>query len=354
MSRLLSLRSVSWFALIFVALAMLGCANSANANKRILVIHSYDDGFRWTHEQQRGIVEGLRRSGLKQGVDYTMRVFYMDTRIDYTAPDQVQQRARLALQIIDSYDPDLVFVTDDTALQYVAVPHATGESKPDLPFIFSGINGDPTSFAPIQSLDKPGGPITGTLERIPFADALAAAKTMFPDTTRVALLADSSASSAAVVQDFGTKTGSLPSGITVTGFDQIDTFEHWKQTIQEDQGKVDAIGVLNYHRLKDENGDIVPADEVARWTIENSHIPVFGLVSDWASDGLVMATGNSGYKTGSFVGIEGARVLDGADPGTMPIIDPGLIETSLNLDTARATGVTIPPAVLASAAAVFP
>ena len=45
---------------------------------------------------------------------------------------------------------------------------------------FSGINVAPSVYAPIQSLDAPGGPITGMLERIPYDEIFRLGKRLFP------------------------------------------------------------------------------------------------------------------------------------------------------------------------------
>lgn len=53
---------------------------------RVLIVHSYDNGFRWTADQNDGIIEGLRRSGYSED-DIELRAFYMDTRVNFVTEE---------------------------------------------------------------------------------------------------------------------------------------------------------------------------------------------------------------------------------------------------------------------------
>jgi ABC-type uncharacterized transport system substrate-binding protein len=317
-------------------------ANPFSDRVHILVIHSYDEGFRWTAEQGKGIVEGLRQTGL-QHLNYDLRVFFMDTRVQYTTPEQVDERAAEALRMIDDFQPKLVFVTDDVALREVAVPYAEGHPDSGVAFVFSGINVDPSMYPTIQSLDAPGGSMTGLLERIPVADTAAAAKRVFPSVSRMALLADGSASSKAAIDDFNaTYPSGLHTPLDVTSFTQVKTFAEWQQRIAQVDSSADVIGLLNYHGLTDEAGKVVPSSDVLEWTLEHSTKPVIGLVTDWARDGLPMAVGNSGMKNGEAAAKIGARILTGSNPAQIGIVYPKLVETAFNLPAIERLGLHVP------------
>lgn len=344
--------------LVLLAAALAACSGSSPASddpmRRVLIIHSYDDDFRWTHELNRGIIEGLERGGYREGRDYELRVFFMDTRVRYARVEQIEERVSAAFAEIDGFRPDIVFVTDDLALERVAATYAEKGSISGLPFVFAGINGDPRAYGGVRTLEAPGGTLTGALERIPFVAGFEAMKRVFPDASRVMLFADPSPSSASVVRDFDAENiASRATALKALGMVQVETFADWKAKVAEYQARADVLAVLNYHRLRDDAGNIVPAREVVEWTLQNSRIPVVGLVSDWTADGLVMAVGNSGVRTGIYVGAIGARILDGASAGSIAIVDPLEFEMTFNLRTAERLNIRIPQDAVADAGNVI-
>lgn len=358
--RLLVFALVAVLAVVSAACADGGTADTAGPfpeRQRVLIVHSYDEGFRWTSEQGRGIVEGLREAGLHEGRDYELRTFFMDTRITYTTPEQVAARASEARGLIEEFEPSLVFVTDDVALREVAVLWDQDYPDSKVAFVFSGINIDPSTYGPIRpiaSLERPGGRITGLLERIPVAEAVAAMQRVFPAASRVALLADGSASSTAAISDYTSKyPGGLQSPLRVTGFTQARTFAEWQRQVADAGRQADVIGVLNYHGIVDDSGQVVPPTTVLDWTLRNASKPVVGLLTDWVRDGMAMGAGNSGVRHGMATGRIGAGILGGGDPGQVAIVDPKLVETAFNLEAVRRLGWSVPEAEIEAAGLVI-
>jgi ABC-type uncharacterized transport system substrate-binding protein len=343
--------------LIIFSLSFSACAGTVEAPTatKVLVIHSYHDGWTWNSNIEAGIIEGLNQQGYESGIDYEIETFYMDTKITYTTSEQIEERADLALDLIDEFDPAIVFVNDDNALKYVAVEYVKAHPESALPFVFCGINIDPSIYEPIESLEHPGGKITGTLERFPYYEAFALAKRLSPNAEKIVLLADSSTSSSAVINNFNTTYLDVVnnSSLEVIGPIQLNTFDEWQATVSEYQTKADFIGIITYHQLRDKNGDVVPAQEVVNWTVNNSDLPEVGFITFHAEDGFLSAAGVDGYNTGIYTGVIGGEILNGADPGAIPIVDPKAVEIAFNLCRADMLGITIPTAELAAADKIF-
>ncbi len=322
---------------------------------RVIVVHSYHEGWVWDQYIQKGIVEGLSRNGYLLDRDYEMEEFYMDTKVTYTTPEQIEQRAEIALDLIAEFDPDIVFVNDDNALKYVAVEYTKRHPDKKLPFVSSGVNVDPTIYDPLKSLKMPGGPITGALERFPYYECFSLGKRLFPNASKIVLLADSSSSSTFVVDTFRERylDKIVDSPLQVIGPIQVETFKEWKKKVAEYQTKADFVGILTYHQLRAENGEVVPAPEVVDWTIHNSKLPELGVLTFHAEDGFLAAAGVSGYKTGIYVGVIGGEILEGSNPATIPIVDPKVVDIAFNLERAEMLGVKIPATELAEATEVF-
>jgi ABC-type uncharacterized transport system substrate-binding protein len=333
----------------------ISCANTSGPALKVLVVHSYHQEWGWNQDISRGITEGLARDGYVLDRDYELKTFYMDTKVTYIEPEQVQERGAEAIKLIKEYEPDIVFVNDDDALKQVAVAYTEQYPAERMPFVFSGINIDPTVYSPIQGLERPGGPLTGALERFPYYDAFALAKKMVPGASSIVLMADPSSSSTFVVDTFREQylDRVQDSPLEIIGPFQVNTFAEWKQKVAEYQDKADLLGILTYHQLRDENGQVVPAPEVVDWTVNNSRLPEMGILTFHAEDGYLAALGVSGYRTGIYVGVLGGQILHGANPGTIPIIDPGVTDIAFNLARAKMLGITIPTPELVAADVVF-
>ena len=109
--------------------------------------------------RRRPCPEGIDRRSRLPDADPSIWIRGSPTR----ARGQIEERAAEALEALRDFAPNILFVTDDVALEHVAVRYAEESPDAPLPTVFAGINVDPTIYAPINSLEAPGRTITGAL-----------------------------------------------------------------------------------------------------------------------------------------------------------------------------------------------
>jgi putative ABC transport system substrate-binding protein len=88
--------------------------------------------------------------------------------------------------------------------------------------------------------------------------------------------------------------------------------------------------------------------DVAALAIKH-RLPALGGFRDYAEQGLLMSFNARGEEQFQRAGVYIDRILRGASASALPIEQPTRFDLTVNLKTAKALGLTIPPAVLARA-----
>ena len=87
---------------------------------------------------------------------------------------------------------------------------------------------------------------------------------------------------------------------------------------------------------------------IAEFAIKN-RLPVIGTQRGWAEAGFLMSYGTNFHNLWRRAATYVDKILKGAKPGDLPIEQPTKFELVINLKTAKALGLTIPPSLLARA-----
>jgi ABC-type uncharacterized transport system substrate-binding protein len=278
---------------------------------KILHIMSYHSPWKWTDDQFQGFKDSL------SGLDVQYKVFQMDTK--HQSSEQWKLKvASEARELIDTWKPDLVFTSDDDAQQYIAKYYV----NTDIPFVFSAVNAEPEEYGFTGSKN-----ITGVLEQMHFVQTVRLLKRLVPTVHKIAIITDTGKIWDPIMARFKNKESKLPQDVEVTGYYVLDTFEEYKRTVKDLEGKVDAIGMLGIFEFKDENGANVPLEQVQQWTIENSRLPDFTFWKDRIDKGTLCAVTVSGLAQGQAAGKIARDILSkGYKPSDYPMksTDKGL------------------------------
>jgi putative tryptophan/tyrosine transport system substrate-binding protein len=219
---------------------------------------------------------------------------------------------------------------------------AAKKSTKDIPIVITGA-GDPVATGLVDGLARPGGNITGVTELGTELSAkrLEILRDALPTLTHVAMLWNAtdlgmtmryrSAEDAARL--LGVKVQTL-------GVREPDDFEHAFAEMTRDRPDAilmvsDALTILNRKR-------VVEFANIRRLpTIFESVAPV--------RDGGLMSYGPKESEIGERAAYFVARILAGARPADLPLELPTHFELLINLKTAQALGLTLPPTLLARA-----
>ena len=211
----------------------------------------------------------------------------------------------------------------------VGLARIAQEENPRTPIVVGEAGVDLVAVGLAASLARPGGNVTGiqvlndelTAKRLEFL------KMLVPNLSRVGWLRDDVTWAAAPVT--GTRYGELAAAAARAQ----GVAPHF--LVVHDPAELPAA--LSRH------GPELAAAAIAK------RLPTISLFREHATGGCLMSYGPSladGYRRlGSLAG----RILKGAKPADLPIEQPTKFELVINLKTAKALGLTIPPALLARA-----
>ncbi len=146
---------------------------------RVLVLHSYHQGFSWTDALQRAFDATFEKASL----DIELSVEYLDAK---RHPGRLlfEHLAHVYAPKYDRWRPDLILSCDDDALAFLFQYRNT--LFPGVPVVFCGLNVN--EYDPGILKDRVG--YTGVVERLDLAATIDLILKMQPNATRIAFIHD--------------------------------------------------------------------------------------------------------------------------------------------------------------------
>jgi putative ABC transport system substrate-binding protein len=208
-----------------------------------------------------------------------------------------------------------------------------------IPIVFS-TGGDPVRLGLAASFNRPGGNLTGltTLTRELEAKRFGLLRDLLPSVTLVAVLLDRED------PDVDYEISAAQQAAHTGGHDLkvINVRSEPEMEMAFAEAARGRTALLVGNGIDWRRGLII--------ALATRHgLPLVCRVREWAAVGCLISYGPSFRDVYHQVGVYAGRVLKGAKPADLPVIQPTRFELVINLNAAKALSFTVPPNVLAIA-----
>ena len=268
--------------------------------------------------------QGLRELGYGEGQNIAIEFRWAEGQYD-RLPGLAADLVRLKV--------DVLVAGSQAAIQ--AAKHATET----IPIVM--VAADPVATGFVVSLARPGGNITGLsmMSAELIGKQLELLKELVPKASRVALLGNpANPGNAQWVRHAQDAAQAL--GVRLQPLEARDSREIDNAFAAMTKERADAVIVLNDTMLSDYRTRI--ADYAVR-----RHLPAVSGQSEHAEAGGLLAYEASRSDRWRRAATYVDKILKGAKAAELPVEQPTTLELIINLRTAKALGLTIPPSILA-------
>jgi putative ABC transport system substrate-binding protein len=262
--------------------------------------------------------------------------------VDYRSAEGQAERVPPLVNELVALKPDLLF-GPGSPLVALAMKSATAT----IPIVFVGVL-DPVGLGLVQSLSRPGGNITGFTTAVPggmTGKNVEILRELVPGAAKIALLVNPENPMHRLI---------LAEEVPRTARDMGVALPTVEATKAEDLDAAFASVVAQRADAMMVFGDSLFNHEAARVTAlaANHHLPAIYLIRQFAPGGLIVH-GPDGAdllrRGGDYVD----KILRGTKPADLPVEQPIKYELIINMKTAKALGLTVPPSILVRATEVI-
>lgn len=225
----------------------------------------------------------------------------------------------------------------------IATPtaQASAQAITTTPILFTAVT-DPVAAKLVESMEAPGGNVTGTSDMNPVAEQIALIKQVKPEARTVGVIY-SSGEVNSEVQVVAARAAAAEQGLTLVEKTITNTSEVQQAAASLD---VDAIYVPT-------DNNVVSGLESIISFAESKKIPLVAGEGDSVKKGALITYGINYGKLGYQTGEMAAKVLTGAaQPATMPVETQSELTLVVNTSAAERMGITLSEELLADAEVV--
>jgi putative tryptophan/tyrosine transport system substrate-binding protein len=280
-------------------------------------------------DRPRAFRQGLREAGFVEGENVAIEYRWADNQID--------RLPALAAELVQRRVAVIAAVGGNNAV--LAAKAATTT----IPIVF-GVGEDPVKLGLVTSLARPGGNLTGinffTVELA--AKRLELLRELVPGATRIAVLVDpvGVTTTESTLRDVEAAARAMRLQIQVLNASTSREIEAAFASFVAELPDALFVGISPFFiERRVQLAQLAARHAVPAIYQDRLHAEVGGLISYGAS--LTDAYHQVGIYTG--------RILKGAKPADLPVVQPSKFELVVNHPTARMLGLDVPPTLLSRA-----
>jgi putative ABC transport system substrate-binding protein len=283
--------------------------------------------FGATRQAVAAFREGLKDGGYVDGQNVTIEYRFLEGQFD-RFPALISELVRRPVSAL--------------AVTSLAGARAAKQATATIPIVFS-VGEDPVAAGLVQSLNRPGGNLTGIYQ---FTTALEAKRLgllheMFPSAKTIAVLVHPSFASAETqVRDVQEAAPRLGLQLVVVRANSEGDFDAAFATLLRERAQALLVCASPFFNSRRQQLVVLAARHA---------LPAIYEWRDFAEAGGLMSYGTILADAYRQAGVYTGRVLKGARPADLPVVQASKFEFVINLSTAKALGIEVPPTLLARA-----
>src|SRR5262245_26307935 len=274
-----------------------------------------------------GYRRGLKEVGYVEGDNITIEYRWAENQLD-RLPELVADLIRRRVAIIVTLAPPATL--------------AAKAATTTIPIVF-GVGDDPIKIGLVASFNRPGGNLTGInfLSREVGVKRLALLHELVPSAIRVAVLVDPTFPlTEALLQDIAIAAPAMGLQIQVFNASTSSEINAFFASFVRDRPDALFVGLSNF--LINRRVQLVH--------LATRHaVPAVYSGRQYSEVGGLMSYGPNLVDAYRQMGVYTGRILKGAKPADLPVVQSTTFELVINAETARLLGLTVPQSLLARA-----
>jgi putative tryptophan/tyrosine transport system substrate-binding protein len=278
-------------------------------------------------EPTRAFRQGLKDNGYVEGENLTIEYRWADNQIE-RVPALAAELVRRRVAVI-------------AATGGISSALAAKAQTTTVPIVFN-VGQDPVGLGLVASMNRPGGNLTG----INFlvielgAKRLEFLRELVPSAARIAVLVDHNANNELALRDLEAAARTFGVQIQVFYADTSSEIDTAFSSIGHERPDALFVGISAFTTAR--------RVQLAQLAAFHRLPASFGL-RDFAEVGGLMSYGASLTDAYRQVGVYTGRILKGANPADLPVVQASKLELVINAQTARMLRLTVPGSLLARA-----